>query len=1071
MSWDSLIQAVSDVVTTNGNNDITGELLRNLVNENIIPKLGADRYLGIADLDTVPPAEINNSSYYLANKVGVYANINQLSIVEGETAIFFYENNTWQKRLIVAPTLMKHLSANIIGDRNFNNKDLFQVPTSFAVSNNEVTVTSAAQSYLRWIPDRDYTNASGWTITARIEVFDYVVGSGFGTFLISGGNQLTITGNGVYEFKRTTNTESLTPSSVIGLGIFGTPSQQANFKFRVKSYAVIPSNLYFDGINDYLQEQEVLGYSAKALSAEISEYARKTVAAIPNLNGLTNEAQIDPSQWIKTKQNDTLTPTGDIKLIATGDNSQIKIQVPVSTTVGNRYLAVLHVNNMQILHPNCTGLRFFNFSQNIFDTGIESNALYVQEFVSNNAGNVIQVLANGSLSSIPQGTEIVSFQSNIVAVMEYSDELATELGKVALNYKGGALNFLQNIENLKGLQLPVNSFREVSNLNSRINALTNLTVPAWTSINAQSTNVVNQVQNGVFTLGGTVDFGTATVPRLWAGFDIQPANYATENKRYAIILQGDIIGTNISNLLYTASSGSTQIVAQDIDDNVLTEFSELLYYNYNAGQTSNSRYTYINVARRSTSIDDVVFTANFNVFSVFEEVEGFAKEDYIRAANGGYIEALNVPKDLATENFVTTQINQATGNLSRLTPNDLVATFDVEMILSGGQSLNVGGGAASALNDFKNIPTFAGGNSLFNRDFSTQAEKDLFFGTSFIDLETHTSNEDYAPINAAATTMLSLINSENKVDVSDFGFQLMPFTWGVSGSSITTMEQGTTAYNNMIEVVTKAKEFANKEGKTFGVRSMNWYHGEADRFQTKQWYYDRMSQLFIDVNNDIKAITGQTADINFFTYQTSGWLGRNIGGASGHPDINIQEAQLQVAIDFANVYMCGAMYQFDYNDFYHPADRAVIGLQTGVAMKRVNNDSESFKTFRPISNTVVFDGTNYYTQLKFDVPTKPARFDISGDLWHNPRGKQVNFGFELLDGATEIQTAEPFIVKGDTVVLTSTVNPVGKTIRYAVNGHDGGGNLCDSQNIIVRNKGVDYVIDNFAVCFSEYVVS
>ena len=43
-------------------------------------------------------------------------------------------------------------------------------------------------------------------------------------------------------------------------------------------------------------------------------------------------------------------------------------------------------------------------------------------------------------------------------------------------------------------------------------------------------------------------------------------------------------------------------------------------------------------------------------------------------------------------------------------------------------------------------------------------------------------------------------------------------------------------------------------------------------------------------------------------------------------------------------------------------------------------------------------------------------------------------------------------------------------ISYAVNGHYGGGNLCDSQNITIKNKGIDYVVDNFAVAFSEYLI-
>ena len=38
-------------------------------------------------------------------------------------------------------------------------------------------------------------------------------------------------------------------------------------------------------------------------------------------------------------------------------------------------------------------------------------------------------------------------------------------------------------------------------------------------------------------------------------------------------------------------------------------------------------------------------------------------------------------------------------------------------------------------------------------------------------------------------------------------------------------------------------------------------------------------------------------------------------------------------------------------------------------------------------------------------------------------------------------------------------------------GIDGGGNLCDSQNILIRNKNTDYVIDNFAVAFSNYIIT
>jgi hypothetical protein len=439
---------------------------------------------------------------------------------------------------------------------------------------------------------------------------------------------------------------------------------------------------------------------------------------------------------------------------------------------------------------------------------------------------------------------------------------------------------------------------------------------------------------------------------------------------------------------------------------------------------------------------------------------------------GGF--KIEIGIDINSNKTLDTNEIQSTNYICNSTDNspvntDLKIYHDIEMFLSGGQSLNVWSDASNSLTDFKNTPSFALGSSLAYRNFNTQAEKDAFFGTKFVKLKENDVNEQYPAVTASLTTILNLLEKENNVDVTTFGYQMMPFTWGVSGSSIITMTKGTIPYNRMIESVIKAKEFANKEGKTFGVRSMNWYHGEQDNEQTKQWYYDRQSQLFIDVNTDIKLITGQSEDLQFFTYQTSPWLGRDLGSGV-MTQMNIQEAQVQVATDFENVHVSGAMYQFGYRDMYHPLDMATVGLQTGVAMKRVLLDNKTWIDFKPLSHKVITDGTNYYTHLKFDVPVKPARFDISGDTWHNPNGQQQNFGFELLSSGIEKQTATPFITIGDTVVLTSSENPTGMTIRYAVNGHAGGGNLCDSQNIITRNKGIDYTIDNFAVGFSEYLI-
>jgi len=430
---------------------------------------------------------------------------------------------------------------------------------------------------------------------------------------------------------------------------------------------------------------------------------------------------------------------------------------------------------------------------------------------------------------------------------------------------------------------------------------------------------------------------------------------------------------------------------------------------------------------------------------------GYKIEIGIDTNNNGILDS----DEIETIKYICFQKNITSTNYN------LQTKYNIEGILTYGQSLAVGENASNSDSDFKNTLSFIGGNKV-------TSPIDL---SSFVKVEeSEASKIKYAPVMASTLVALNLIEKENNLNIEEYGYQYLSLTGGVSGGSVASMNKGTSAYQNVIDAVTSAKTLANQQGKTFAWRTINWVQGEANRFDTKEQYYNQVEQLFNDFNTDIKEITGQTEDVVFIIHQTSPWLGRDLGGTTPHLHNNVQEAQLQLANDKTNVYMDGGSYQFKYSDFYHPSDRAVVGLKQGVVLKRIINDNKEWKTFQPISHNIVSDGNKYYIHLKFDVPVKPMRFDISGDIWHNPNGKQPNFGFEVLDNGIEKQIEEPNITLGDTVILTTQTNPEGMTIRYAVNGHKGGGNLCDSQNIIVENKGVDYIIDNFAVSFSEYII-
>ena len=232
--------------------------------------------------------------------------------------------------------------------------------------------------------------------------------------------------------------------------------------------------------------------------------------------------------------------------------------------------------------------------------------------------------------------------------------------------------------------------------------------------------------------------------------------------------------------------------------------------------------------------------------------------------------------------------------------------------------------------------------------------------------------------------------------------------------------------------------------------------------------------MISDLNADIKAITGQSNDVAFITYQQSPVLNitwnDNLYQYSGP-----SWAHLRAALELDNVYLGGAMYQFDYGtDLWHPVDRNIVGLQAGIVAKKIINDKKPYPVFYPSSTKIEKDEINnrWILSIKYNVPVPPMRFDVSGDSYHNINGKQPNYGFSLVNSANEsIIVSEPTISRGNTLNIICSENPVGAKLSYATTGHFGGGNLCDSQNIVVTVNNKNYVIDNFAPAFKEYIIN
>lgn len=94
-NYEQLKQAVADVVKSNGNQEITGDILQNTL-LTIISMVGSGAtFAGIAT-PTTNPGIPDQNVFYIASEDGIYSNFGNV-VLENEVAIFTNGNGIWQK--------------------------------------------------------------------------------------------------------------------------------------------------------------------------------------------------------------------------------------------------------------------------------------------------------------------------------------------------------------------------------------------------------------------------------------------------------------------------------------------------------------------------------------------------------------------------------------------------------------------------------------------------------------------------------------------------------------------------------------------------------------------------------------------------------------------------------------------------------------------------------------------------------------------------------------------------------------------------------------------------------------
>lgn len=95
-TWQTLKAAIANVIKTNGNQEITGQVLQNVLN-NIISNLGANATFANIATPSTNPGTPDGPVFYLATQSGTYSNFGGV-IVENEATILLYNGSTWVKK-------------------------------------------------------------------------------------------------------------------------------------------------------------------------------------------------------------------------------------------------------------------------------------------------------------------------------------------------------------------------------------------------------------------------------------------------------------------------------------------------------------------------------------------------------------------------------------------------------------------------------------------------------------------------------------------------------------------------------------------------------------------------------------------------------------------------------------------------------------------------------------------------------------------------------------------------------------------------------------------------------------
>ena len=275
------------------------------------------------------------------------------------------------------------------------------------------------------------------------------------------------------------------------------------------------------------------------------------------------------------------------------------------------------------------------------------------------------------------------------------------------------------------------------------------------------------------------------------------------------------------------------------------------------------------------------------------------------------------------------------------------------------------------------------------------------------------------------------------------------FADGRGGTAISNLIKGSSPYDALIQDIKSSYEEAKKKGMEFFVPAICWMQGESDMFDyTRVDYRKILAHFAIDVNKDIKRITGQRRDVKIVGYQSCCLTKCYNFNPTDYDcyEISIPQVQMQLIRENSTFIAGTPVYFLDFVDDRIHLDgksQTVVGRYNAAAVLDIVRRGDSNRGLYPVNvkskgNTAIIEFNNSGGKLVFDT------INVN---------KVRNYGFSVITPDNR-DIAQRVGIVNDNIVIECSDNTKGCKVRYGANGekNKSGRRLGARGNLVRRNS-------------------